>query len=78
MKATIDPPRCPLHFQPMRELPALPDLKVGPKATGAKVSERRQFNAFRRFRCVVPNCPRVEAVPIESTPTEPHGLRRAK
>lgn len=67
MKPTIDPPRCPLHSKPMQQLPALPELTIGRGVTEFKIKLRREFNAFRRFRCPVEGCSRVEAISTEST-----------
>jgi hypothetical protein len=68
MKATHpEVPLCPVHRIAMRLLPAMPELKVGPKASQVKVSERRQYNSWRRFRCPVEGCARVAAIPTEST-----------
>ena len=60
-------PKCPVHNREMRELAALLELTVGRGITQAALKQRNQFNNYRRYRCVAPNCPYVQAVPAEST-----------
>jgi hypothetical protein len=66
MKPKTEAPLCPLHSKPMKQLPALPSLTIGRGVTQSVLKQRRDLNAFRRYRCVVEGCPQVAAVSIES------------
>ena len=67
MKPKADAPRCLIHSKPMKRLPAPPALTIGRGVTQFKIALIRESNSFRRYRCKVEGCTRVEAIPTEST-----------
>jgi hypothetical protein len=59
-------PTCPVHTtKPMRLIPALPDLQPHRGVTGFDIKTRKQMNSWIRYKCAVPNCPYVAAIPID-------------